>query len=69
MKIDYAQELERLQRIQSNLELLMLLEEGLGCKIDHSKGVYDIKEILVENGYDKLAEAIETILFLKKDEM
>jgi hypothetical protein len=69
MQFNYAEELEALKRIETDLRLLMFLEEKLGCKIDHSKGVYDIKEILVENGYDKLAEAIETILFFKKDEM
>jgi hypothetical protein len=69
MQINYAEELEALKRIETNLKLLMFLEEKLGCKIDHSQNVYDIKKILVENGYGKLAEAIETILFFNKDEM
>jgi uncharacterized protein YabN with tetrapyrrole methylase and pyrophosphatase domain len=67
MQINYAQELEKLKQAETKLEILMLLEEKLGCKIDHSQNVYDIKKILVENGYGKLAEAIETILRFKKD--
>jgi hypothetical protein len=48
VKFDYAQELEKLKQAETKLKLSMLLEEKLGCKIDHSQNVYDIKKFLLK---------------------